>query len=93
MINLLFSLDENYIYPLKVMIRSLVENHPNESFRMYLLHAGISEQALEDLHRYVESEGDNRLIAIYSKNHFEASDKVAITRYYALEMYLWMFAP
>ncbi|OJF91907.1 glycosyltransferase family 8 protein [Alkalibacterium sp. 20] len=93
MINLLFSLDENYIYPLKVMIRSLVENHPNESFRMYLLHAGISERSLEDLRRYIESDGDNELIAIYSKNHFESSDKVAITRYYALEMYLWMFAP
>ena len=93
MINLLFSLDENYIYPLKVLIQSLVDNHPNESFRMYLLHAGISEETLKELEAFVETEGDHELVAIYSKDFFKSSDKVAITRYYALEMYLWMFAP
>lgn len=50
MINLLFSLDENYIYPLKVLIQSLSDTHPNESFRMYLLHAGISEEKIGRAH-------------------------------------------
>ncbi|MER2063219.1 MAG: glycosyltransferase, partial [Alkalibacterium sp.] len=93
MINLLFSLDENYIYPLKVLIQSLSDTHPNESFRMYLLHAGISEETLKELQAYVQNRGDHELIAIYSRDFFKPSDKVAITRYYALEMYLWMFAP
>lgn len=93
MINLLFSLNENYIYPLKVLIQSLADNHPDESFRMYVLHAGISDKSLEDLQLFVEGLGNHELHAIYSKNFFKKSDKVAITRYYALEMYLWMFAP
>lgn len=93
MINLLFSLNENYIYPLKVLIQSLVDNHPNDSFRMYLLHAGISDTALTELRHYVERDGRNELIAICSTNYFKSSDEIVITRYYALEMYLWMFAP
>lgn len=93
MINLLFSLDENYVYPLKVLIQSLAENHPDDSFRMYLLHAGISDSSLKDLRLFIESKGNHELIDIYSKNFFKSSDKIAITRYYAIEMYLWMFAP
>lgn len=92
MMNILFSLDENYVYPLKVLIQSLVDTHPDDTFCMYLLHAGISEETLEDLNRFVERT-DNKLVPIHSKNFFQASDKVAITRYYTLEMYLWMFAP
>lgn len=93
MINLLFSLDENYVYPLKVLIQSIVDNHPNDRFRMYLLHSGISDQTLTNLQTFIEEAGEHELIAIYSKDFFKSSDKVAITRYYALEMYLWMFAP
>lgn len=92
MINLLFSLNEHYIYPLRVLIRSIVDTHPDDSFCMYLLHAGVSDQALKDLQNYIEADG-NVLIPIYCREFFKPSDKVAITRYYALEMYLWMFAP
>ncbi|GAA0361526.1 glycosyltransferase family 8 protein [Alkalibacterium iburiense] len=92
MMNILFSLDENYVYPLKVLIQSLVDTHPDDTFCMYLLHAGISDETLEDLNRFVERT-DNKLVPIHSKNFFHDSDKVAITRYYTLEMYLWMFAP
>ncbi|GEK90460.1 glycosyltransferase family 8 protein [Alkalibacterium kapii] len=93
MINLLFSLDENYVYPLRVLIHSIIENHPDESFRMYLLHAGISKETLKELETFVEKNGDHELVVIYCKDFFKPSDKLAITRYYSLEMYLWMFAP
>lgn len=92
MINLLFSLNENYVYPLKVLIQSLTENHPHDSFCMYLLHTGISEETLHELKAFIEKDG-NTLKPIKSDKFFRTSDKVAITRYYALEMYLWMFAP
>lgn len=90
--NILFSLNEAYIYPLKVLIKSLIDTHPDDSFRFFVLHAGISEEAIEDLSRFIEEDG-NTCVAIYSKDFFEEADKTAITRYYALEMYLWMFAP
>lgn len=92
MINLLFSLNENYVHPLKVLIHSIVKQHPEESFCMYLLHSGIPEETIDNLRRFIEKDG-NTLEPIYSKNFFKPSDKVAITRYYAIEMYLWMFAP
>ena len=92
MINILFSLDENYVYPLKVLIQSLTDTHPEDTFCMYLLHAGINKETLDDLTQFVERT-DNKLILIHSKNFFHTSDEIAITRYYTLEMYLWMFAP
>ncbi|MCC5896239.1 MAG: glycosyltransferase family 8 protein [Alkalibacterium sp.] len=92
MINLLFSLNENYVYPLKVLIHSIVRQHPEETFCMYLLHAGIPDSTIDELRGFIEKDG-NKLEPIHSKNFFRPSDKVAITRYYALEMYLWMFAP
>ncbi len=92
MINLLFSLNEHYVYPLKVLIHSIVKKHPEESFCMYLLHAGIPDDTTENLRHFIEKDG-NTFVPLYSKNFFKPSDKVAITRYYAIEMYLWMFAP
>jgi len=92
MINLLFSLNENYVFPLKVLIRSITDTNPDEIFCMYLLHTGIRDETLEELRTFVEKEG-HVFEPIYNKNYFKSSDKVAITRYYALEMYLWMFAP
>lgn len=92
MINLLFSLNENYVYPLKVLIHSIVKTHPEDSFCMYLLHAGIPEDTISELREFIEKDG-NVFEPIHSKSFFKSSDKLAITRYYALEMYLWMFAP
>ena len=92
MINLLFSLNETYVYPLNVLIKSIIDVHPNDSFRLFLLHAGIKEETLKELRESIETHG-HEFHPIYSKNFFESADKVAITRYYALEMYLWMFAP
>lgn len=92
MINLLFSLNEHYVPPLKVLIQSITDNHPHDSFCMYLLHNGISDEALNELKDFIEKDG-NHFKPIKSDQFFKDSDKVAITRYYALEMYLWMFAP
>lgn len=92
MINLLFSLNERYIYPLKTLIKSIVIQHPEDSFCMYLLHADIPDETIDELRQFIEKDG-NTLNPIQSKNFFKPSDKIAITRYYAIEMYLWMFAP
>lgn len=52
--NLLVTLDENYILPLKVLMFSLFANNPGESFHIYVLHAGISEGALSELRLMAE---------------------------------------
>lgn len=90
--NLLFSLNESYLPPLKVLLQSLFDHHKEETFSIHLLHAGIGEQARNELQEFVDSEGHT--ITYYAcSSFFKPSDKVAVTRYYTLEMYLWMFAP
>ena len=44
---LLATLDANYLPRLKVMLVSLWMNNPGESFRLWLLHRGIPETELE----------------------------------------------
>ena len=48
---LLATLDANYLPRLKVMLVSLWMNNPGESFRLWLLHRGIPETELELLDR------------------------------------------
>ena len=48
---LLATLDANYLPRLKVMLVSLWMNNPGESFRLWLLHRGIPETELELLER------------------------------------------
>lgn len=45
-INLLVTLDENYIPYLNVMLYSLLQSNPQECFCVYLLHSNIQENAL-----------------------------------------------
>jgi lipopolysaccharide biosynthesis glycosyltransferase len=90
--NLLFSLNESYIPPLKVLLRSLFDVHPNETFHIYLMHAGIKKEKIEELTAFCKKDG-HTLNAFECTDFFKKADKVALTRYYTLEMYLWMYAP
>jgi len=55
--SILVTLDSNYLKPLKVMLKSLFINNPNEEFDIYLMHSSIKEEELEDLDRFIEAEG------------------------------------
>lgn len=61
--NILVTLDSNYIKPLKVMLKSLFLNNPGEVFTIYLIHADIHDAELEDLERFIGKDG-SRLEAI-----------------------------
>ena len=45
-ISILVSLDQAYLPQLQVLLTSIFCNNPGERFAVYLLHSGISEQAL-----------------------------------------------
>jgi len=55
--NILVTVDSNYLHPLKVMLKSLFMNNPKESFSIYLVHSSIPVQQLESLETFVCSEG------------------------------------
>ncbi len=58
--NILVTLNSNYIMPLKVMLKSLFINNEGEVFTIYLMHSTLKEEELDDLSAYIESH-DSRL--------------------------------
>ena len=47
--NLLAIIDENYINPFRVMMKSISINNPNERFQVFLFHDAIDAEALNQL--------------------------------------------
>jgi len=90
--NLLFSLDENYIPPLKVLLKSIFNNHPYETFDIFIMYSSLTNQQLEDLSKYIKCHGSSPQF-ILADNFFDVDSKRFITRYYTLDMYSWLFAP
>lgn len=58
MINLLVTLNSNYIKPLKVMLKSIFINNQDEKFNIYLLHSSLEDHELKDLYQYIERHGN-----------------------------------
>ncbi|WP_277631004.1 glycosyltransferase family 8 protein [Atopococcus tabaci] len=90
--NLLFSLNENYVPPLKVLLFSIFTNNPDEIFSIYLMHTDISDDTLEEIRQLIEEMGHN-FHPIQCADVLSASDETKISRYYSVEMYYWLFAP
>lgn len=51
-IDLLVTVDKNYIKPFQVMLKSLAVSNPRESFHIWLLHSAISDEDLQALAEY-----------------------------------------
>ena len=63
--NLLVTLDENYIPYLNVMLYSLLESNPDSEFDVYLLHSSIRKETLLETEQMLEKRG--RLIPVKAK--------------------------
>lgn len=55
--NVLVTLNANYIHPLKVMLTSLFVNNPDETFQIYLMHSSLTEEEINDIRTKVEENG------------------------------------
>ncbi|MBB6215868.1 lipopolysaccharide biosynthesis glycosyltransferase [Anaerosolibacter carboniphilus] len=44
--NILVTLNSNYIKPLRVMLNSLLVNNPEESFDIYIMHSSLTDKDL-----------------------------------------------
>ncbi len=89
-IQLLTTLDQNYLPQLQVLLTSLWVNNPGESFSLCLLHSGIPEQAFAGVRRLCEKYG-------YSFFPVQVEDALfqnaPVTRQYPKEMYYRLLAP
>lgn len=81
--NLLVTLDERYVNPLRIMLESLFA-HEKHTMDIYLFYSDISQKKINGLKRYIKSQG-NQLIPIHiSGKEFQDAP---VFRYFTKEMY------
>ncbi|HOA81921.1 MAG TPA: glycosyltransferase family 8 protein [Defluviitaleaceae bacterium] len=87
--NILVTVDSNYISPLKVMLKSLFINNIEEEFTIYLFYSRLKDNELDDLKSFV-SKHDNKLEAIkIGDNYFNDAPTLM---HYTKEMYYRLLA-
>ncbi|WP_296112604.1 glycosyltransferase family 8 protein [uncultured Anaerococcus sp.] len=88
-IDLLLTLDENYIKHMKVLMTSIYITNPSETFNIYLIHSGIAEPVLAGLRKDMERFS-------YSFFPIKAGDELfssaKVTDRYPKEMYYRLLA-
>lgn len=87
-IDILVTLDENYIPYLNVMLSSMLHSNPGRHFHVYLLHTSIRPAALENTRRLLEGAG--QLIPISAKDI--GLGNAPTTSRYPVEIYYRIFA-
>jgi len=87
--NILVTLNENYVGPLKVMLWSLFFNNPGESFRVYLIHSSISDQSVAELEAFVSKKGHTLHVIRVQDDWFTDAPVVL---HYSKEMYYRLLA-
>lgn len=87
-INILVTLDENYIPYLNVMLTSLISNNPDCYFDVYLLHSSIYERDTVETSKLLGTSG--KLIMVKAKNI--GLDNAPTTSRYPQEIYYRIFA-
>lgn len=86
--DILVTLDENYIPYLNVMLSSMLHSNPGRRFHVYLLHTSIKPAALENTRRLLEGAG--QLIPIAAKDI--GLGNAPTTSRYPVEIYYRIFA-
>lgn len=87
---LLVTVNKNYIFPLQIMLTSLYINNPGERFHLYLIHSGLKEEEMEPLKRQCNLLS-YRLFCIRAEEG--CFREAPITKQYPREMYYRLFAP
>ncbi len=88
--NLLATLDQNYLPPLQVLLTSLHISHPGEPVALYLMHSGIPEQMLSMLQKQCQTFEIELCPVQISSSIFR---NAPVTRQYPQEMYYRLLAP
>ncbi len=87
--NILVSLDQNYLPQLRVLLTSLYLNHPKTHCNVYLLHREIPEEKLEDLEQGLAAFGFSLFPILVDSALFR---NAPVTKQYPQEMYYRLLA-
>lgn len=86
--NILVTLDENYVPYLNVMLFSLIEKNPDEGINLYVLHTSIRDEVMSGTRRII---GKNGTLNMLCANEAALSDAPTTSRY-PKEIYYRIFA-
>lgn len=86
--NILVTLDRNYLQPLRVMLGSLYLNNPGETFDIYLVGDGLQAEDWADLERLCARRGALHPVTV-PEDLFAAAP---VVRYYSRAMYYRLLA-
>lgn len=87
-VNILVTLDENYLAPLNVMLYTLTRFNPDCYFYVYLLHTSVRKSAVRPTEKVLGENG--RLILVKARNL--ALENAPTTARYPKEIYYRIFA-
>jgi len=87
--NILVTLNSNYIKPLRVMLKSLLINNPGISFDIYIMHSSLTDEDLDHVNQILR-DGGHRLHEVTVKNEYFSNAPVVM--HYSKEMYYRLLA-
>ena len=89
LMNILVTLDANYIHPLKVMLKSLFLNNKEDNFAIYVMHSRLTSEEITDLESFVQKHGSVVHEVKIEDKYFEDAP---ILLHYTKEMYYRLLA-
>ncbi|UJL46299.1 glycosyltransferase family 8 protein [Virgibacillus sp. NKC19-16] len=87
--NILVTLNSNYMKPLKIMLYSLFVNNEGEAFTIYLMHSSMKEAELSDINQYIADHGQSLEIITVTDDYFKGAP---VLKHYTKEMYYRLLA-
>ena len=89
-LNLLVSIDQNYLFRLQILLTSIAVNNPKEKINLYLMYANISQDKL----KCVEVQCDRLGYALFPVQvDSSLFENAPVTKRYPKEMYYRLLAP
>lgn len=88
-VNLLVTVDSNYLKPLRVMLYSLFVNNPHAQITVYLMHSRIKPDELSELEEFVNQYGHRLVVITVGEKDFQ---NAPVVKYYTKEMYYRLLA-
>jgi lipopolysaccharide biosynthesis glycosyltransferase len=88
-INILVTLDSNYIKPLRVMLKSMFLNNKDEVFQIYLLHTSLKAEEIAELGAFISAHGSRLVVIRVDDDWFQDAP---VLFHYTKEMYFRLLA-
>ena len=82
--NILVTINSNYLLPLKVMLKSLFYNNPCQTFSIYVMHSSLKEEEIQELKRFVENHNSQLMNIQIEDSYF---NDAPVLMHYTKEMY------